>query len=295
MTATASSEKAGEAYLPHLGVESEGYELDCQRATFLARGVLDHIGSVWTKLVNKNDAPVDVLFHVRLQADPDGYTTGEDLRTVTVHLDAKTSLWHEIPINADTKLRYLWLWTEECRGVFWPVWRSCALDHTRSERQSENDVFPNIRNETHCVLLEKPVIEMANCAADNVINGYSRIHDAQAYEWVSDPAQGLPQWIMLSSPTKQTVTTACLTFDTDMSNPAMLNPYEKFPHTLATDYVLEAFDGKAWRELARVTGNNLRHRVHHFAPIGVEKVRVTISDSGDHKTARMFEIRLYNE
>ena len=42
MTATASSEKAGEEYLPHLGEETEGYELDCQRATFFARGVPDH-------------------------------------------------------------------------------------------------------------------------------------------------------------------------------------------------------------------------------------------------------------
>jgi len=44
-----------------------------------------------------------------------------------------------------------------------------------------------------------------------------------------------------------------------------------------------------------VAGNNLRHRVHTFAPIVAEKVRLTILDSGDHKTARLFEIRLYNE
>lgn len=295
MTVTASSEKAGEEYLPHLGNETEGYELDCQRATFFARGVPVHVGSVWTKLINKNDAPVDVLFHVRVQADPGGYTTEDDLCNVTVHLDAQTSGWYEIPINADTKLRYLWMWTDKCSGVFWPIWQSCALDYTRSERSSEKEVFRNIRNETHCVLLERPVTEMANCAADNVVNGYSRIHDVHDYEWVSDTEQGLPQWIMLSSQEKRTINTVCLTFDSDMSNPAMLHPYEKFPHTLVTDYVLEAFDGQVWHELVHETGNKLRHRVHSFAPIEAEKMRVTILDSGDHKTARMFEIRLYNE
>ena len=49
----------------------------------------------------------DVLFHVRVQADPDGYTTAEDLCAVTVRLPAHASDWFEIPINADTKLRYL--------------------------------------------------------------------------------------------------------------------------------------------------------------------------------------------
>lgn len=243
----------------------------------------------------KNDASADVLFHVRVQADPGGYTTSEDLCAVAVRLPAHASDWFEIPINADTKLRYLWLWTDKCSGVFWPVWRGSALDHTRSERQSEGNVFPNIRNETHCVLLEKPVIETANCAAANVINGYSRIHSARDYEWASNLDRGLPQWVMLSSTEKQTINTACLTFDTDMTNPSLLNLATKIPRPLVTDYVLEAFDGDKWRDLARVAGNNLRHRVHTFAPIAAEKVRLAILDSGDHKTAQLFEIRLYNE
>lgn len=94
---------------------------------------------------------------------------------------------------------------------------------------------------------------------------------------------------------RQFIDTACLTFDTDMTNPSLLNLATKIPRTLATDYVLEAFDGERWRDLARVAGNNLRHRVHRFAPIAAERVRVTIFDSGDHKTARLFEIRLYHE
>ena len=51
-------------------------------------------------------------------ADPDGYTTSEDLCAVAVRLPAHASDWFEIPINADTKLRYLWLWTDKCSGVF---------------------------------------------------------------------------------------------------------------------------------------------------------------------------------
>lgn len=291
---TASSEKGGEPYWPHIGQELEGYELDRQRATFFARGISDEIGSVWTKLVNKNHCDATVRFHVRLQADPDGYTTAEDSAVIDVTVPADFAGWFELPINIQTKLRYLWLWTDKNPGVWWPVWAGSALDHTRSERTDEDNPFPNMRNQTHCVSLEKPVIETASCAADNVINGYSRVHDAAHYEWVSDPAQGLPQWIMLTLDTQRTISTVALTFDTDMTNPSNLHvPFEPYPHTLVRDYYVEVFDGASWREVAREQGNYLRHRVHTFEPMRAEKVRVTVTDSGDGKTARLFEIRIY--
>ena len=291
---TASSEKAGEPWCPHLGDEREGYELDRQRATFFARGVSDTIESVWTKLDNRNDHAVTVPFHVRLQADPDGYTTAEDTCVVSVEIPAHTGGWFELPIGITTKLRYLWLWTEPNPGVWWAIWKECALDHTRSERTSEAESFPNIGRETHCVYLTKPVIETANCAAANVINGYSRIRDAQNYEWVSDPAQGLPQWIMLELKEPRRISTVALTFDPDMTNPSTtVWLYEPFPHTLVTEYTVEVFDGSAWHEAAQVSGNYQRHRVHTFAPVRAEKVRVNILGSGDGRTARLFEVRLY--
>ncbi|MBQ8953120.1 MAG: FAD-dependent oxidoreductase, partial [Clostridia bacterium] len=290
---TASSEKKGELYYPHIGEEVEGYELDRQRATFFARDVSDDIGSVWTKLINKTDSDAVVSFHVRLQADPDGYTTEKDSRVIEVRVPAASEGWFELPINIRTKLRYLWLWADRTPGIWWPVWRSSALDHTRSERLNAGETFPNIRYETHCVLLEKPAIEMADCSCSNVINGYSRMHDAAHYEWVSDPSQGLPQWIALSLSTPRVIGSIALTFDTDMTNPSLLRPFEAFPHTLVTDYTVELFDGARWIEVVRESGNYLRHRVHAIRPNTAEKVRVTVLDSGDHTTARLFEIRLY--
>ena len=292
---TASSVKNGEPYYEHIGLETEGFELDKQRATFFARDVSDEIGSVWTKLTNKTDEEKKVLFHVRLQADPDGYVTEQDTCTCTVTLPPQSTDWYEVPIHVTTKLRYLWMWTDRNPGVWWHTFTGAALDHTRSERDDETQAFKNMRFITHAVLLRKPEIQTANCAAENVINGYSRAKDALDYEWVSDPAQGLPQWIELKLDRKQPINTIHVTLDTDMTNPAMLAPYEPYPHTLVKAYTVEVCDGQRWITVARVEDNWMRHLVHTFPTVEATAVRITATESGDGTTARIFEVRIYNE
>ena len=294
-TVTASSVKNGEPYYEHIGLETEGFELDKQRATFFARDVSDEIGSVWTKLTNKTDEEKKVLFHVRLQADPDGYVTEQDTCTCTVTLPPQSTDWYEVPIHVTTKLRYLWMWTDRNPGVWWHTFTGAALDHTRSERDNETQTFRNMRFITHAVLLQKPEIQTANCAAENVINGYSRAKDAVDYEWVSDPAQGLPQWVELKLNRKQPINTIHVTLDTDMTNPAMLAPYEPYPHTLVKAYTVEICDGQRWITVARVVDNWMRRLVHTFPTVEATAVRITVTESGDGVTARVFEVRIYNE
>lgn len=294
-TVTASSVKNGEVFYPHIGDETEGYELDCQRATFFARDVADYIGSVWTKLSNKTDEEKKVLFHVYLQVDPDGYIEDNEVTTCTVTLPPHSTDWYEIKIDVTTKLRYLWMWTDKNEGVWWHIFRGAALDHTRSERTSKDEVFRNIRFETHCVLLDKPDIQTANCAADNVINGYSRAHDCKNYEWVSDPDAGLPQWLELKLDKQQEINTVYVTLDTDMTNPSMLGLYEDYPHTLVRAYTIEVNDGEKWIQVGEVKDNYMRRITHKFDPINATAVRLNITETGDGKTARVFEVRIYNE
>ncbi|MCQ2445807.1 MAG: FAD-dependent oxidoreductase [Clostridia bacterium] len=292
-TVTASSYKPFEELYAHIGDEREGYELICERATFFARGIPDDIPSVWTLLENRTEEERTVTFHVRLQADPDGYTTKDDAAVVRVILPAKSKAWYELPLNLHTPLRYLWMWTETCPGVWWPIWKASALDHTRSERSPGETLFPNMRNETHCVLIEAPKMMCASCHPENVINGYSRTVDAENHAWVSDPEKGLPAHLELTLREKAAIHEIRLTFDTDMTNPAMLSPYEPFPHQLVKAYTLEVYDGEKWQTVAGEKDNFLRHRIHSFPEMHAEKVRLTVTDSGDHQTARLFEIRIY--
>ena len=297
-TVTASSVKNGEEYYFHTGKELEGFELDKQRATFFNRDVADTIDSVWTKLTNKTDEEKRVLFHVRLQADPDGYVTEEDVCTPVVVLPPHSTDWYEVKINVTTKLRYLWMWTDKNPGVWWHIFRGAPLDCTRSERENENEEFENMRWSTHAVLLKKPDIRVADCRAENIINGYSRIHDHANYEWVSDPDQGLPQWIELKLEHQQPINTIHVTLDTDMTNPSspqLREEFNMFPEQLVKAYTVEVHDGSKWITVGEVKDNWFRRINHKFETINATAVRINVTDSGDGISARIFEIRIYNE
>ena len=194
-----------------------------------------------------------------------------------------------------TKLRYLWILVNKTEGLGWRIWKVPPLDWTRSEREDIAQKFDNIRYESHCVSFEKPVEPLANCRAENVINGYSRYLDENEYCWVSDETGGLPQWICLSLPKPTQVNSVHITFDTDMTNNALLRPIVKLPSQVATDYIIEAETENGWYEVARVQENFLRKRVHRFNTLVAKKIKITVTGSGDAKTARIYEVRLYNE
>ncbi len=294
-TVTASSENPNEVYYAHIGDESEGFELDKQRATFFARDVADYIGSVWTKLTNKTNEEKKVLFHVYLQADPDGFLEDQPIRDCEITLPPNSTDWYEVKIDVTTKLRYLWMWTDKNLGVWWHTYTGAALDHTHSERETADQVFDNMRFITHCVELKKPEIYIANCSASNIINGYSRANDHIDYEWVSDPDQGLPQWIELKLDKQQPINKIHVTLDTDMTNPSMLRCYEDYPHTLVRAYTVEVNDGEKWVQVGDVKDNYMRRIDHKFDTINATAVRINVTETGDNATARIFEVRIYNE
>jgi hypothetical protein len=291
---TASSVSRREIYVNRLGTDGGVLPLDCQRATFLARGVSEKIDSVWLQLLNETGEEAPVTVHVRVQEDPDGYTTKEDLCTVTEKIPAGRN-WAEFPIGKTVQKRYLWFWIDAMPGISWGVWNYPPLDWTRSERKQSDDTFVNIRNQAHCALLSKPVEEPADCSPENVINGYSRAFSAKEYEWVSDPEKGLPQWIALKLDKPEIISTVQITFDTDMTNNSMLVPVAHCPLQLVTDYKVEAETEEGFKTVAEVSGNYLRRRVHHFPGLKTDKIRITVTGSGDGKTARIFEVRIYGE
>ena len=82
-----------------------------------------------------------------------------------------------------------------------------------------------------------------------------------------------------------------LTFDTDLTpSRVALNP---FPRVLAKSYVVEGFDGTAWRTLASESQNGLRHRIHRFEACRLTALRVTVTETWGDPSARIFEIRVY--
>ena len=290
---TASSEKPGEEYYAHIGFETVGRELTCQRGAVVNRGVDKYVPSLWTKLTNRTDEEKTLLFHIQLRQD--GYRAEGDLCTALVTLPPHSTDWYELKTDVETSILYFFVWTDRCPGVFWHTYEEAALSLCLAEREDESKPFRETYFVTHAIELSKPENKLAYCGAENVINGYSRAEDTEHYEWVSDPKEALPQWIMLRLPQKETINCVEVTLDTDMTNPAMLRLYEPYPHTLVKDYDLELLCGGEWKTVERVRDNWMRKLVHRFPAVEAEAVRVRVLDTGDHQTARIFEVRIYND
>ena len=127
---------------------------------------------------------------------------------------------------------------------------------------------------------------------ENAINGVSRIVGRASNMWCSDPTEPLPQWIELEFPEPVTVNTVQLTFDTDMNTSHHTIPL--VPQSVR-DYRLSWSDGTEWHSLAYETGNFQRRRVHRFPSVVAAKLRLTVEATNGDRSARIFEIRAYEE
>ena len=292
---TESSYKKDEIFTWHLGEEAELLPMDRKRATFFPRDTFTKIPYIWSKFYNDTDEPIEITIHLYDQQDPDGYLDDHEIAVSTATIAPKTEEWVKFDVDVTVELRYLWMWVDKTPGLYWKIYRMAPLDWTRSEWDETEKEFPNMRTQTHCVTLSEPVAKPANCKGENIINGYSRIHDEINYEWVSDPKESMPQWVELTLDKPQYINTICLTFDTDMNNPPMLHPMNANPERLITDYTVSVFDGEKWIDIVRQRGNHMRRRIHKFDRMYAEKVKITAEKTFGDPSARLFEVRIYND
>jgi hypothetical protein len=126
---------------------------------------------------------------------------------------------------------------------------------------------------------------------DNVTSGVARPEDGEMNMWASDPVKGLPQHIGLEFGEPVEINTVYLTFDTNLDK----KTNDTHAPECVSDYELSAFSGGKWRTLAEVSGNYHRRGIHSFSPLRVERLRLRIAKTNGDKSARVYEIRCYNE
>lgn len=291
----ASSQSKSEICVLRLGKEGDLMPLDTTRAAFLPRGAEKYIQSIYIKLASQSDKSVEITMHLRKEADPDGYRSCTDIKSIKALIPPKSESWIEFKVDCDIDLRYLWVWFDKTEDIYWRSYNMVPLDWSRAEGGEFGRKWSTIMGQSHCVLLEKPEDLPANCSPENVINGYSRVIDAEHYAWVSDPEEQLPQWIELIYEQPILANNIYLTFDTDMNNPPMLRHAFKWVPTCAKDYEIHAFDGQKWTCLIAIKDNYLRRRIHKFDRQYIQKIKIIVTNTCGDKSARIFEVRMYNE
>jgi hypothetical protein len=149
-----------------------------------------------------------------------------------------------------------------------------------------------VEGQYYAFTTEPPLTYETDYRPENVTSGVARIVERTTNLWISDPAEPMPQWIELAWPRPVTLNTVYLTFDTDLNARRYTEPL--VPQTVR-DYRLSYLDGSTWKTLAAETENFQRRRVHRFDPIQASKLRLTVDATNGDRSARVFEIRAYNE
>jgi len=125
---------------------------------------------------------------------------------------------------------------------------------------------------------------------ETVISG--ALHpDSMPDLWISEPAEPLPQELILAWDSKRVLSSVRLVFDTDLD---MNHPSTEPVDYLVKRYTVAVKTKTGWRPMFSVADNRSRFRVHDFAPCETEAVKLIVEEiHARGRSARVFEIRCY--
>ena len=251
-------------------------------------------------LLLKSDlaAPQKLKIGLRPAAHTWDFRAQEDLAVAeaTVHTGGKSE-WVDFRFDADvTPRRLYYVHTQtELPQVSWLTYEHPPGSAFRTPvgvtpADKPRATFRRVLRGTCHPLRLTP--ESAAYQPDNVITGTHRA-DMWTNIWISDPDQALPAWLELRWPSPISLTTIQLSFDT---NQTILERAALFRHPdCVRDYDVEVADGTGWRQVASVRGNYHRRRVHTIDRLTTDRLRVLVHATNGATSARIYEIRVYDE
>ncbi len=297
--ATASSFKKTEIFETLQGVPGDYLPLDIPRAViFNASREHDDVKGFYLKLKSSLADPQTVTLHARVIGDSlDTLSPPGEIVSAKATVPPQSEGWIKFPLNLDLgtdKLMdrcFIMVWVEEAAGISWQSVSNLSF-YYRAGVPDNNGGWKMNNSKCFRISINEPIEEIANCAPENVINGYSRKIDKNFYEWVSDPEETLPQWLELEFKKPTEINSVSIVFDTDLSNPGTCWTVKRpsVPECVK-DYDLEVYAGSKWIKVASVTDNFMRKRIHTFEPLTAEKIRVNVNATQGDKSARIMEIR----
>ncbi len=194
------------------------------------------------------------------------------------------------------------------RGIY-----QSHISELQQQLLKDDITIPHLRNEypgdwarTASVSASSSISEKDG--PQNAINGLTRplddnmemhIGKVPNNMWISDPKQPMPQWLELDFGEKRKLNSVYLTFDTNLATKRYrswkFTPSERMPPECVRDYRIEYHDGNDWVTVAQAEDNFQRRRIHTFDEVESSKLRVVVDKTNGDKSARIYEVRAYNE
>ena len=284
----ASSTMQYEEFTPdHIG-RAELHPLNVPRAVMFPRGERDGFASISLLLQSDRDTPTEIVLHVREANNPGDFSSTKDIAVAKSTVRPKRESWTKFKVDCRTDAPYVWVWLPRTEGISWRLMNRAPAGSCRAY----GEAWTVVKGQYYAFVTTPPVALRADYRVENITNGLTRVIDGASNMWASDPHTQMPQWVELRFREPVKFNTVYLTFDTDMN--ARWHTVPIVPECVR-DYDLSYFDGEKWTRLVDVKGNFQRRRVHRFNTVIGEKLRLTVHATNGSKSARVFEIRVYEE
>ena len=297
--AIASSVKTNEMYQPLQGTDGDLMPLNIPRMVIACAIRTDgDINGLYLKLHSALSEARTVTMRAFTRGNGrDNFCVFGETITVQAEVPPMGENWVKFPLSIPVEPEefqdrfYVQVWLEPEEGISWRSVKDLTIFHRAGEMDENGEwIIEGSRSYRHS--FTKPVEALANCSAENVCNGYSRILDAEKYAWVSDPAQSMPQWLQVDFRAPTEINEVGIVFDTDMSNPGTCWTIKRpTVDQCVKDYTVEVFSCGAWQTVAEVKDNFMRKCIHNFPKCVAEKIRVTVLETNGDPSARIIELR----
>ena len=200
------------------------------------------------------------------------------------------------PLNARTKAGTLYyVYVDACPGISWSMFHGEHSTHSLAPvGTSAADLPGRVRwrpltgDRGFCIRISP---EQHPYTGQNVVRGTNR-PDRWTNVFISDPCQPLPAWVELRLPRPARFDTIQITFDTDV-NRRMTLPLFRYPECTKS-YYIEVAAAQGWNRLAEEHENYFRRRVHTFASVQSDRVRIHVLETNGAASTRIYEVRIYD-
>ena len=290
-TVRASSTAEFRHFAPTNVRKADQHALDHDRAMLFpaAPGVLRTVRAC---LVSRNPQPTPLTLHLRTAADAEGASISDDLTTATASVPANTESWVAFDVGVEVSSPFLWIALPKTEGLSWRMMSGAVPGCARAYGSLAGNTWTLRKGEFYAFTTDPHLRVATTYRTGNVVNGKIRAGDGESNAWASDGRQDFPQWIEIDFGRPTPVNSVYLTFDT---NPGPRIPTAARPPECVRDYAVACHVDGAWRTVSETKGNWMRRRIHRFDPVDATRIRVTVHATNGESSARIFEVRAYNE
>lgn len=269
------------------------HALNMDRGMVLAADHLKQLQKIFVYLVSQADVPTQVRLTFAGMPDAEHIDPAGMAGTASATVSPRHSGWVEFSLDTPVATPFLAFWLSPAEGIHWRLMSGAPPGCRRFYGSAANASWTFVKGQYYACFTEPMLAVAAGFAPENVIDGIARRHNDETHMWASETREAFPQWIQLEFPERIDLNSLYLTFDTNLA-PKLHGP--AYPPECVRDYTVSVRNADGtWLETANVTDNFQRHCIHRFPTVQTDAVRVTVTATNGDRSARIFEIRAYNE